>query len=1332
MTTNLIDVLTLWLGSGPSSPRYCPMFGPNVERGASQFGQIVDGAPTAILELKYNNVGKLAAPLNGLLWRVPDDPPALLSDEEQATLEAAWPTLRGLDGQRLNHADLQGGDFDDLNKAVLLEVIPAAFRRLEFLFSSLEVPQEMADWDIPRVPTPRWLWIWGFRADNLRERIGKIAQAQLELPQPPGLTLFEKGLAPVLVAPGDVLGEIVIDDRVRVRAFDETGLPIDPDFVFATFARLAADSDFQSLAVPHPDFGEVYAAAPRQVFVVSDQVGAPYVPRPAPQPPPFPGDPEFGAIEAGLSLLTVAPGTGSQAIPEHGVVVLEGPNAMAEGRTALAMTGTHVRLGTHPHGDAGASISVDLAASSFLRLQVQDYRTWFARNPNPRNRLTRYSEGNLLTPLIDGAAFFRELHRTVRATYKTIDTTAPAASFDPFAPAADLTPTAAALGRVYLLNAWIEPYAETLGRRGLLAAPRVQATAPEALPDLNDLLGGLHLVPAAALPDVRDVAGETAGERLWWLVSDAGLLPPGAAIEIRQLLFAEAFHGDDPRLPGFEPTADVFGIVAPFPDGAGNAFAFASGSGRIVLPFIFADGREPKASLRVTLWPAEGADPVFRAYDGAVLDEPSHATAPKTLDPALAGLDIRLVYEGHPGEAFVALRTNSDAAYTVAAVNQRSGEVMLADAPAHADLRIALSGVAQQDRILVGFLAPGDTDPALAPCFVQLCLGAPELDDPDHPEELPHPGEAAALALAAGKAPAHPTEFAGLLREATAAGVDVRLLGWRDPTQDVRAALLSTRGMVNAINASFDGRRGQAMWDATTREVFLVHHQKASFVRTAKHGVTAFLGGIDIRPARWDTPAHRNPNVERPSGTWHDVQCKIEGKAAWDVYRNFQQRWNAVNALPDIVGSDPGRAAVPAPDDPAWGPTLVVDDPLVTKADGPHAVQIVRTLTRHLPALGGSAPPFDVVDAATGDLSVKAAWQAIIAAAKQYIYIEEQYFWIKEHALALHRWLAEDESRFLFLLTPRRFDDIDKLDQIHYMLRRTTINLLWFGTEDTPPAFDVSFLREGLPARTVIFHLLSADDFDPIYVHAKLVIADDAVLMIGSANLTRRSWTLDSEINAVCLDSRLRRGGRDAARRLRVDLLGEHLGLRQVEKPLIEDPRDAFRILNDALDGKRPWMRTHVIRYDPLFTHYGPLPAGFDPRLSEAIAAVVDPDGTRPSFETGLIDFATYIAALRDARGGATFGGFGRLRLTFDVSALGVDPAEVTVRAELGPEDPVAERVEFGPWPADRPAEFGLVQIGKTYSGEIIAIRGGLEIGHHGFSEPATATLTEVSVRFEP
>lgn len=96
------------------------------------------------------------------------------------------------------------------------------------------------------------------------------------------------------------------------------------------------------------------------------------------------------------------------------------------------------------------------------------------------------------------------------------------------------------------------------------------------------------------------------------------------------------------------------------------------------------------------------------------------------------------------------------------------------------------------------------------------------------------------------------------------------------------------------------------------------HHQKTIVVDavgpTAKRMLTAFVGGLDLCDGRYDTPEHtlfcklntdhkddyHNPNfttkVESggPREPWHDLHCRIEGPAAYDVLTNFEQRWRKV------------------------------------------------------------------------------------------------------------------------------------------------------------------------------------------------------------------------------------------------------------------------------------------------------------------------------------------------------------------------------------------------------------------------------------------------------
>ena len=78
----------------------------------------------------------------------------------------------------------------------------------------------------------------------------------------------------------------------------------------------------------------------------------------------------------------------------------------------------------------------------------------------------------------------------------------------------------------------------------------------------------------------------------------------------------------------------------------------------------------------------------------------------------------------------------------------------------------------------------------------------------------------------------------------------------------------------------------------------------------------------------------------------------------------------------------------------------------------------------------------------------------------------------------------------------------------------------------------------------------------PIYVHAKVCVVDDVLMVVGSDNLNRRSWTHDSEISCAVIDAELDErepidpgglgdGARRLARDTRLRLWREHLGSRR-------------------------------------------------------------------------------------------------------------------------------------------------------------------------------------------
>jgi phosphatidylserine/phosphatidylglycerophosphate/cardiolipin synthase-like enzyme len=117
------------------------------------------------------------------------------------------------------------------------------------------------------------------------------------------------------------------------------------------------------------------------------------------------------------------------------------------------------------------------------------------------------------------------------------------------------------------------------------------------------------------------------------------------------------------------------------------------------------------------------------------------------------------------------------------------------------------------------------------------------------------------------------------------------------------------------------------------------------------------------------------------------------------------------------------------------------------------------------------------------------------------------------------------------------------------------------------------------------------------YVHAKTWIFDDQFAIIGSANVNRRSWTHDSEIDVGVYDeSTNSRSSYTFAHRLRISLWAEHLNM---------NTADGHVQLADGVAGSIHWFLpgTTVALFDETIGRdTGP--------LSASPLSVVDPDGT--------------------------------------------------------------------------------------------------------------------------
>lgn len=276
------------------------------------------------------------------------------------------------------------------------------------------------------------------------------------------------------------------------------------------------------------------------------------------------------------------------------------------------------------------------------------------------------------------------------------------------------------------------------------------------------------------------------------------------------------------------------------------------------------------------------------------------------------------------------------------------------------------------------------------------------------------------------------------------------------------------------------------------------HHQKIVVIDDN----VAVCGGIDMTGDRWDTRAHadNDPRRRRPRGQrygpWHDATMLVDGAAAKALAELSYDRWQTAT----------GEALEPiAVDNDPWPEGL---EPHYRDVD----IAIARTRADHE----------DVPEVR----EIEALWLDLIRGAKRFLYIENQYFTSGKLAAAIAERMKEADPPEIVMVNPIRADgwlEQKAMDGARVRLGRA------IGHFDTQNRFRIYTPRTA-----------AGED---IYVHAKLLIADDQVLRVGSSNMNNRSQRLDSECDLL-LDCRLgaNAGCAEAIAALRTSLMAEHLG----------------------------------------------------------------------------------------------------------------------------------------------------------------------------------------------
>lgn len=316
-------------------------------------------------------------------------------------------------------------------------------------------------------------------------------------------------------------------------------------------------------------------------------------------------------------------------------------------------------------------------------------------------------------------------------------------------------------------------------------------------------------------------------------------------------------------------------------------------------------------------------------------------------------------------------------------------------------------------------------------------------------------------------------------------------------------------------------------FDGTVPE-YGAHHQKVAIV----DGRIAFLGSGDICQDRWDTSEHACANLHRvgrggnPCKPYHEVQAAVTGDAARSMVDLFVERW--ADATGESLATDALVAPAPAVDGAATSASaaaLAVDRSGAALPGMTYPMPVATvSLHREFPPRLGRPPVREV-----RDLLVDA-----IGRADHLLYVETQYLTsqvVCDALVARMRDGAKPKLEIVVVL-PQKPEALKEELALGAAQNRVIGELAAVAAAcgHAFGVFNVAVPREGAGEVSV-------------YIHAKLLLADDRFLTIGSANLNNRSMSLDSEIN-VAWDAR---DGGDldlvtAIRGLRRRLLSEHVG----------------------------------------------------------------------------------------------------------------------------------------------------------------------------------------------
>jgi len=324
-------------------------------------------------------------------------------------------------------------------------------------------------------------------------------------------------------------------------------------------------------------------------------------------------------------------------------------------------------------------------------------------------------------------------------------------------------------------------------------------------------------------------------------------------------------------------------------------------------------------------------------------------------------------------------------------------------------------------------------------------------------------------------------------------------------------------------------------------------------------GKEAYVIGSPFNKDYWDSSQHiindprRHPPGVRPV---HDVSVKLKGGAVYHVEEFFTQMWNYIS-MEEYQGEG------------------IIDPHPVSTGSGKTPVQMARSVTPE-------------TFTKKGELGIFEGYRKALANAKDFIYLENQFFTNKTIAKALKNVMDSDDDLQVIVVMNENPDNPGYKKWQNQCIEKMGIQTYEDILEHPQIGF---FTLWSTGWEKQMFQI------QPVYVHAKVGVVDDLWATVGTANLDGSSLTYVNELEGF-FDTEFHRNmemnvilpglDKDSSKyigKLRNSLWREHLGI-EGSSP-IEKPKEGWlKIWQEvaeqnlkSLNRPKPYLTGHALPY---------------------------------------------------------------------------------------------------------------------------------------------------------